>query len=506
MHSRLALVDAVIIAAYIVGTTLLGFWFARGQRGLTTYFVGDRNVSWWLVLVSIVATETSAVTILSIPGVAYGAGGNLAFLQLALGFVIGRMLIAWFLLPQYFRGELFSAYQLLRERFNPAVQRVASGLFLATRAVADGLRLYLAALLLGQLTGWDIYVAVLAMGGVTIVYTYLGGMQAIIWTDLIQFAIYITGAFIAASVLLGDLSGGLDEFVRIGRDSGKFELFDLSTDPTRAYTLWAGLIGGAFITMASHGADQLMVQRYFCARGLSEARRALIVSGVVVLAQFALFLLIGVGLYAAAQQGQLPVKPETKGDEVFGLFIVTRLPQGLIGVLLAAVMASAMSSLSSSLNSSATAFVADFYRPLRPGRPEEAYLRISKVMTGVWGLTRIGVALVAAWLNSGESIVKQVLTIAAMTTGLILGLFLLGSLRRVVSSTAALIGLVTGFVVVFGVWLPGNWRREPLLAYPWFAPLGAGVTVAIAWFVEWARGLHGSPADRSAQSGLDAPR
>src|SRR6516162_11404981 len=209
LWAQLATVDVVIVVAYALATTLLGVWFNRQQRDLNTYFVGDRDVKWWLVLVSIVATETSTVTFLSVPGLAYNPdGGNLAFLQLAFGYVVGRVLIAWILLPQYLHGRLFSAYQLLRERFNPAVQRTASGIFLLTRAVADGLRLYLAALLLEQFTGWSTPVSILVIGGATMLYTYLGGMQAVIWTDLIQFVIYITGAVVAAGFILGRIEGG----------------------------------------------------------------------------------------------------------------------------------------------------------------------------------------------------------------------------------------------------------------------------------------------------------
>src|SRR6188768_1517747 len=182
---RLSDIDLTIVAVYILGMTLLGVWFTKSQKDLRTYFVGERSVGWFMVLVSIVATETSAVTFLSVPGTAYNPdGGNMTFLQLALGYIVGRIVVAWLLLPLYMRGELFSAYQVLREKFGPGVQRVASALFLVTRTVADGLRLYLTALVM-QYVGWGIETAVIVTGVVTIVYTYLGGMKAVLWTDLI---------------------------------------------------------------------------------------------------------------------------------------------------------------------------------------------------------------------------------------------------------------------------------------------------------------------------------
>src|SRR3954452_17290269 len=260
--ARLSPTDLAIVAAYIVGMTVMGAWFTRRQKDLQAYFVGGRNVGWFMVLVSIVATETSAVTFLSVPGVAFNPnGGNLTFLQLAFGYVIGRCVVAWFLLPQYMRGELFSAYELLRQRFNPAVQRVASGLFLATRTVADGLRIFLTALLL-QYVGWGVEPAILVVAAVTIVYTYLGGMKAVIWTDLVQFLIKIAGATLAGVFVLYLLPGGWSEYVTAGEAAGKFQAIDPEFRPTTAYNLWAGLIGGAVLSMASHGADQLMVQRY----------------------------------------------------------------------------------------------------------------------------------------------------------------------------------------------------------------------------------------------------
>jgi SSS family transporter len=535
MHSNLAALDGTIVVLYVLGTTLIGAWFTRQQRDLRVYFVGDRDVSWWLVLVSIVATETSTVTFLSVPGLAFRRPtvlnpepGNLTFLQLSFGYVLGRVLIAWLLLPQYLRGELFSAYELLRQRFNAAVQRTASGLFLLTRAIADGLRLYLAALLLEQFTGWNSQVSVLVIGVATMVYTYLGGMQAVIWTDLIQFIIYIAGAFMAASFILHQIDGGWAGFLAVGQQGHKFQLLDFSVDLTKPFTFWAGLIGGAFFTMASHGADQMMVQRYLCSRSLRQAQLALVASGVVVLGQFLLFLLIGVGLYVVFQQGFLRPPADTKDDAVFGYFIVRFLPTGVVGVVIAAVLAACMSSLSSSLNSSASAFTSDFYRPLWPGRNEAHYLFVSRLMTTVWGLTRILVALSAVSLMSDSNVITQVLRVAGFTTGMILGLFLLGSMRRPVYSGAALTGLVAGFLTVFLVWLPAAnknlvtwlsmvwgersipgpllvWAESPL-AWPWYAVIGTATTVVVALLADLWEVRYGSLANRGPQPGLDKSR
>jgi SSS family solute:Na+ symporter len=277
---------------------------------------------------------------------------------------------------------------------------------------------------------------------------------------------------------------------------------NFSTDPRQAYTFWAGLVGGAFLTMASHGADQMMVQRYFCSRSLGQARAALVLSGLVVLAQFLLFLGIGAGLYVLWEKGILPIAEGTKKDEVFGVFIVHFLPHGLIGLLIAAVLAASMSTLSSSLNSSASAFVSDFYRPLRPGLREGHYFNVSRWMTLVWGVTRIVVALLALrWVREG-SVIDEVLKVAGFTTGMILGLFLLGSLRRPVASWAALGGLVTGFVVVSLLWMPPLWGDDGL-AWPWYAPVGTATTVVVALALNALGTNHGSSANRVAQPGLD---
>lgn len=478
--------DLAIVVVYIIGTTLLGAWFSRYQKSVRTYFVGDRNVSWWLVLISIVATETSTVTFLSIPGKGYGRGGDFTFLQLAFGYIVGRAIVAWLLLPQYLRGELYSAYQLLKERFDVRVQRTASGLFLITRTVADGLRLWLTGLLLQQFTGWDIATSILVLGGVTIVYTYLGGMEAVIWTDLVQFVIYIVGAIVAAGFILRMLPGGWDEYVRMTSEAGRLRLFDFDTSILKSQTIWAGLIGGAFVTMASHGADQNMVQRYLCAKSLGQARTALVLSGIVVTLQFTLFLGIGLGLWALVHTGQMDLPAGISNDAVFGSFIVRYLPTGMIGLVVAAVLASAMASFSSSLNSAATAAVADFYRPLRPHHSEATYLRIGKLMTSVVGVAKVSVALACIPLLSGgakaSSVVDLVLGVAAVTLGLILGLFALGSMRRPVGSIAAIGGMVAGFAAAGGLKLSES-LGCPIVAWPWLAPIGTLTTIIIALMI-----------------------
>ncbi len=490
MNSRLSELDLAIVGVYVVGMTLFGVWFTNKQKDLRTYFVGGRDVGWLMVLLSIVATETSAVTFLSVPGLGYKRdGGNFLFLQLALGYILGRCIIAWFLLPQYMRGDLFSAYEVLRTRFDVTVQRVASGLFLLTRTVADGLRIYLTALLL-QYIGWGVGPSILMVGVVTIVYTYLGGMKAVLWTDVIQFAVKIAGAAFAAYYVITLLPGGWSAYAEQGQALGRFRWIDAGFSLDGDSNIWVGVVGGAVLSMASHGADQLMVQRYLCAKSLTHARVALVLSGFVVSAQFVLFLGLGVGMYLLARAGEFSEAEGRRPDEVFGLFIVTKLPSGVVGVLVAAVLAAAMSTLSSSLNSSANAFVTDFYRPLRPGRPEREYVRLSRGMTAAWGVLQMAVAYLAFALGGGQSVVKQVLAVAGFTTGLLLGLFVLGSLRNPVSSRAALTGMVAGFVAVVLAWLPGvlpaGWfgdTKPVVLAWPWYAPVGAGTTVVVGLLV-----------------------
>jgi SSS family transporter len=355
-----------------------------------------------------------------------------------------------------------------------------------TRTVADGLRLFLTGLLLQQCTGWPMELSIAVVGMLTLIYTFLGGMQAIIWTDVIQFVLKMLGAILAAILILTQLPGGWDAYLNIGSGNGKFDLFDFRPNPAIELTFWTGLIGGAIFTMASHGVDQMMVQRYLCARALNQARAALILSGFVVLIQFLLFLLIGVGLFALAQAGQLTLPADIRPDAVFGLYIVNHLPVGIVGLVLAAMLAAAMSTLSSSLNSSANAAVSDFYRPIRTGRSETHYLLVARGFTIFFGLAQIAVAIATvSFLSTQRSIITHVLSVAGFTTGILLGLFVLGGRAKPVSSTSALVGMAIGIVAVTAVWLPAT-GGQPIVAWPWFAPIGALTTIAVALLAECA--------------------
>ena len=288
-------IDLAVIAVYVAGCTALGAWLGSRSQGLKGYFLGESNIPAWAVMISIVATETSTATFLSVPGVAYN--GNFTFLQLAFGYLLGRFIVATVLLPAYFRGQIFTAYQLLKDRFGGPTRTTASILFLVARSLGDGLRLFLAATMLKHLTGWSVETAIVAVATITVVYTFLGGMKAVIWTDVIQFSVYILGALVALLILTGKLPGGWSELLHTAGGAGKFRLLDFSFDLTRPYTFWAGLIGGMVLNTATHGADQMMVQRYLSARSQRQAAAALVASGFLILAQFAFFLLIGVSLW-----------------------------------------------------------------------------------------------------------------------------------------------------------------------------------------------------------------
>jgi SSS family transporter len=477
MSLAISSVDLAIVCLYMLGVTALGVWLGRGQRTAADYLLGDRNLPWWAVLLSIVATETSTVTFLSIPGVAFAQGGDLRFLQLTIGYIVGRFVIVFLFLPHYFEGELYTAYDVLHRRFGGGARQTASLLFLVTRNLADGLRLYLTALVLQTMTGLDLTSCVVLMGGITIAYTFAGGMKSVVWTDCIQFAVYILGAILAGAILLHLLPGGWEQVLTFGQEHDKFRLFDFSVDFEQRYTFAAGLFGGMFLTLATHGTDQLMVQRYLAARSRREAGQALAVSGLVVCAQFALFLLIGVGL-ACYYELNLPERP-LANDEAFARFLVDHMPVGVLGVTLAAVFSAAMSTLSSSLNSSAAAAVNDFYAPWRGEKNPLRLLWPSRAATVCFGLVQIGVGVAGPLL--AKSVVDSVLSIASFTTGVVLGVFFLGVLTKRVSETAALVGLLIGLslmtYIAFGT----------KIAWPWFALIGSttvfgvGVAASLLW-------------------------
>ncbi|MEN8162702.1 MAG: sodium:solute symporter [Acidobacteriota bacterium] len=462
-------IDLGILALYLVGVVLLGLWIGRKAGSVTDFVVGGRDRPWWLILFSIVATETSTVTFLSIPGFAYSR--DMTWLQIPIGFLLGRFVVVFLLLPQYFKGSFFTAYDVLHERFGGATQKAASAMFIITRSLADGLRLFLSAIVLQEMTGIQIHWAVVAMGLATIVYTFFGGIRAVLVTDLVQFVIYIAGALVAFALILQRLPGGWAQLVSVGEAAGKLRIFDTSFAWDNAYCLWAGLIGGLFITLGSHGVDQMMVQRYLCAPKLKDAQRALWVGGFVVVAQFALFLLIGVGLYAFYQAFPPEVAFE-RPDRVFARFILDEIPVGLLGILLGAIFAAAMSTLSSSLNSCATAAANDFWFSKRGSEaPAEKQLRVVRILTVVFGLIQIGVGIAGQWVKS--SVVSSVLGIAGFTTGIVLGVFFLGIFAKRVGEKAALAGLIVGLVGMSTIFFATD------LAWPWFALFGSSITFAV---------------------------
>ncbi len=460
--SALAPVDVVLLVAYLLLIVAMGFAVGRGRRDATEYMVGGRSIPAWAVFCSIVSTETSAVTFLSIPGFAYGR--DFTWLQLPLGFVLGRVFVAAILLPSYFKGDLFTAYQVLEDRFGGAAKQTASVLFVVTRTLADGLRLFLVAIVLQEMTGLSLGWAVVVMGAITIVYTVFGGMRAVIWADVAQFALYLLGAVVAFWVLLTRVPGGFARVLEIADSAGKLRVLDFGPSLADPYVFWAGIVGGAFLTLGSHGVDQLMVQRYLCARSLRQARGALVASGVFVLAQFAFFLLIGLGLYAFYTLHP-PATPFDRTDRVFARFILTEIPHGPLGLVVGALFAAAFTS---SLNASATAVVHDLYRHRRPAASSAELMRVARWLTVAFGLAQIAVGLAGQRLKA--SVVDSVLTIAGFTTGIILGVFLLGLVGRRIHERAALLGMVLGLATISAV------AFGTRLAWPWYALVGSTST------------------------------
>ena len=468
LDMRLTPPDLAIIVLYLAGITLFGIAFRRGQNTVRDYFLGGRSAPWWALAISIVATETSTLTIVGTPALAFA--GNLTFLQFVLGYLVGRVVIVLVFLPRYFSGKFYTAYQLMERRFGARVKAVAASTFLVTRLLAEGVRIGAIALVVTAALGTAQRVSILLIMALVLIYTFEGGMKAVIWTDFVQFLLYFSASIAALVLLLQRIPGGWAAVVERAAPAHKFVMWDFSfsfTNPARLYTFWSGVIGGTFFTLGSHGTDQTIVQRLLAARSEYESKLALLASGVIIFVQFALFLVLGVTLYV--WNGAPAVIPGRNYDSVFPDFIVTAMPPGVRGATLAAILAVAMSNASGSLNSLAASSVVDF----RAIRGESAlednpklFLRRSRWMTLIWGL-----ALAALGAVQWGPMLEAGLTIAALTLGILLGLFLLAFFFSRATAPGVLAGMFAGLAAILFVHF-----RTPLL-WTWYVPFSAGVTV-----------------------------
>jgi SSS family transporter len=500
--TRLRPFDLALIVVYLIGITLFGLRFRKSgatgpdgkpDKSLKNYFLANNTVPWWAIALSIVSAETSTLTIISIPGVAFA--GDFGFLQIVLGYMIGRIVVAVIFLPKYFHGEMLTAYQLIDRRFGPTLHKVTAGLFLLTRAAAEGVRVFAVSIVVGIAIGTDDTLSIAIISLLTLLYTFEGGMAAVIWTDVVQMAIYIGGTLVAISTLGTHIPGGWQQIHSVAAAAGKFHLFNFAFNLTQSYTFWAGLLGGTFLTMASHGTDQLMVQRMLAARNLRESRLALLSSGGVILLQFTLFLLIGAGLFVF--YGLHP-QAFSSADRIFPTFIVQQMPVGIAGLLIAAILAAAMSNLSAALNSLSSTTVVDFYMHLRPQADDKERMMISRSSTVLWAFVLFAIAVYSVHAGGKGHVVETGLSIASVAYGCLLGVFLLGTLTRYATQTGAILGMICGFALNLALWLQpqtitfnSGWTYTtstvmhyypftiPKVAFTWYVLIGAIVTFAI---------------------------
>ena len=460
--------DLGIIALYLAGITLFGLRFRKRQRTLRDYFLADRNIPWWAIALSIVAAETSTLTIISIPGLAYDT--NLTFLQVVLGYLVGRVIISFVLLPHYFRGELYTAYELIERRFGRKLRSLTAGLFLLTRAAAEGVRVYAVSIVVAIALGTGEIASIAIITGLTLIYTFEGGLAAVIWTDVVQTFIYVGGTLVGVLTILHLVPGGWSTIQTFAESAGKLQVFDFALDFWKPYTFWAGLLGGAFLTTASHGTDQLIVQRLLAARSQRQSVTALLSSGLAILFQFALFLLVGVMLFAFYH---VPSSTFGKADRIYPTFIVTQMPHGISGLLIAAILAAAMSNLSAALNSLSSTTIIDFYLQRHPQVDERRRVQLSRLATLLWALLLFGLAVLS--LHKVGRVVEVGLQIASVAYGALLGVFLLGVLTQRANQNGAMVGMLSGFLIELYIWLG---TRVP---WTWYVAIGTVVTFMVGY-------------------------
>jgi len=461
--------DFAIIGIYLVGITLFGMRFRKRHRTLRDYFLAGRDIPWWAITLSIVAAETSTLTVISMPGLAYST--DMTFLQVAMGYICGRFIISFLLLPHYFRGELFTAYELIERRFGKRLRTVTSGLFLLTRAAAEGVRVYAVSIVVSIALGTGEVASVAIITALTLIYTFEGGLAAVIWTDVVQTVIYVGGTIVGVGVILHLVPGGWSHIHQIAAASGKLRVFDFTPTFWKPYTFWAGLIGGTCFTIASHGTDQLIVQRLLAARNQRQSALALVLSGITIFFLFALFLLLGLMLFAYYL---LPTSHFGTGDRIYPTFIVTRMPHGISGLLIAAILAAAMSNLSAALSALSSSSILDLYLRFRPQIDERRRMTLSRLTTVVWAAVLLVIAVLLC-LHPAGRVIELGLQIASVSYGALLGVFLLGVLTRHATQNGAIPGMLCGFATEIYLW---QFTRVP---WTWWVAIGSVVTFIVGY-------------------------
>jgi SSS family transporter len=465
------IVDLAVIAAYLLFITWFGARFKEKQGSLKDYFLGGRGAPWWAIAFSIVSAETSTLTVIGTPALSFG--GNFTFLQLILGYLLGRIVISVLFLPQYFRGQMFTAYELMQRRFGKRIRKFTAGIFLILRAMAEGVRVFAISTVVSIVLGTGELVSIFAIVCLTLFYTFEGGMTAVIWTDVVQMFLYVGGAVTSFFLMLHLIPGGWPHVASLAEATNKFQLFDFRFSFTsefflRKYSFWGGLLGGCFLTTASHGTEQLLVQRLLAARNERESRLALFSSWVVVMFQFTLFLMVGLLLYTFYRD--TGAKPPPVTDKIYPAFIWNYLPVGLAGLIVAAILAAAMSNLSAALNAMSSTTIMDFVKPIWPGIGDSKLLKMARWATIGWGVILFGVGLLARHVTS---VLEAGLSIASILYGALLGVFLLGVLTKKPGEWAAIIGMSAGLITTLVL--------QRYVAYTWFVITGSLATLLVGY-------------------------
>ncbi len=469
-------VDYVIIAAYLIGVAIFGAIKGGKQKSSHDYFLGAKSVPWWAVCFSIVAAETSTLTFISIPGLAYLT--NLNFLQVTFGYLLGRIIIALYFLPAYYKGDLTTAYSFLENRFGSKTRSLSSIVFIFTRMAADGVRLFATAIPLKLMLDISYPTAIIIIAIIALTYTYMGGVKGVIWVDVIQMVIYLGGAAIALGFLIWNfLPEGFNSIIYASQADNKLQIInwgfsggikEFFADP---YTLLGGLLGGAFLSMASHGTDQLIVQRLLTIKSLKESRKAIVGSGILVIIQFIIFLFAGLALYAYYGTYELSTLGIAKSDEIFPLFIINKLPVGISGIIVAGLFAAALSTLAGSMSALASSTMLDLYKPFTGINDTIKELKISRYFTVMWAVLLIGSAFF--FMSSSQTVVELALSIASFTYGGLLGTFILGLINKKATQEDALAGFIGGIFIMITV------ISLQLVAWTWYTLVGVIATVTI---------------------------